>query len=549
MRTDKTRKRVLVTGINSYIGTSFERYAREHYSQELQVDMVSLRDGSWREGSFSAYDAVFHVAGIAHADVGKATPEEKQRYYEVNRDLALEAAEKAKAEGAGQFVFMSSMIIYGNQERVTRQTKANPANFYGDSKWQADCGLRKLGGDGFQVAVIRPPMIYGPGSKGNYPVLAKMAGRLPVFPKVENKRSVLYIENLCELLCHIILEERGGIFFPQNGETVSTSRLVEEIARCRGHRIWVTRLLAPLVALGRLFPGKIGNLCRKAFGSSYYDMDMSRADGEYRVVDFAESVRRTEAAGFPKAGEGRPLVSITTVTYNSEKTLARTIESVLGQTYDHIEYLIIDGISSDRTVEIAESYRERFAERGFLYTVVSEADRGMYDAINKGIRLSRGAIIGNINSDDWYEAEAVEKAVGFMEGTGCDFMYADLRMRRPDGTTFIKRARQQRLATSRGWNHPTQFARREVHARFPYKLESLHDDFDLFLKVRKSDYRIGVLNEVLADFTMEGMSHDRRLSSAVARGKCRYRIYRNNGYSRWYLLECVMIEAAKILLG
>jgi len=247
--------------------------------------------------------------------------------------------------------------------------------------------------------------------------------------------------------------------------------------------------------------------------------------------------------------EQEPLVSITTVTYNSEKTLARTIESVLGQTYDRIEYLIIDGFSGDGTVELAERYRERFAERGYAYTIVSEPDGGMYDAINKGIRLSHGSIIGNLNSDDWYEACAVEKAAAFLEQSGCDYMYADLRMIKPDGTSFVKRARQQKLATSRGWNHPTQFARREVHREFPYKVESLHDDFDLFLKVRKSDYRIGVLNEVLADFTMEGMSHKRSIGAAVRRGKCRYRIYRNNGYSRWYLLECIMIEAAKLLLS
>ncbi len=243
----------------------------------------------------------------------------------------------------------------------------------------------------------------------------------------------------------------------------------------------------------------------------------------------------------------KPLVSITTVTYNSEKTLARTIESVLRQTYDNIEYLVMDGLSEDGTVGVAEGYREQFARRGFSYRIVSEPDRGMYDAINKGIRLSHGEIIGNINSDDWYEPNAVERAAAFLEESGCDYMYADLKMIRPDGTSFVKRAKERRMATSRGWNHPTQFARREVHERFPYKVESLHDDFDLYLKVRKAGLRIGVLNEVLADFTMEGMSHERNLAAAAARGKCRYRIYRNNGYGRRYLLECVMIEAAKLV--
>lgn len=121
-----------------------------------------------------------------------------------------------------------------------------------------------------------------------------------------------------------------------------------------------------------------------------------------------------------------PLVSITTVTHNSEATLARTMESVLNQTYDNIEYLLIDGLSEDGTVALAQSYEKRFLERGFRFTILSEADLGMYDAINKGIRLSHGDIIGNINSDDWYEPEAVEKAVGFLKESGCDYMYADL---------------------------------------------------------------------------------------------------------------------------
>lgn len=245
----------------------------------------------------------------------------------------------------------------------------------------------------------------------------------------------------------------------------------------------------------------------------------------------------------------KPLVSITTATYNSEKTLARTIESVLRQTYDNIEYIVMDGMSRDGTLKVAEGYREKFRERGFAYRIVSEADQGMYDAINKGIRLSHGEVVGNINSDDWYEPFAVERAVAFLESTKCDYMYADLNMIRPDGTSFVKRARLQKIASSRGWNHPTQFARREVHCTFPYKLESLHDDFDLFLKVRKSGCKIGVLNEVLANFTMEGISHERNVRAAVARGRRRYHIYRNNGYSRWYLLECVMIETAKMILG
>ena len=125
-------------------------------------------------------------------------------------------------------------------------------------------------------------------------MLAKMAAKLPVFPKVKNQRSMLYIENLCEFLRLLMEDGRGGVFFPQNKGTVSTSELVKEIARVHGHGIWVTSLLAPFVAVGKRLPGKAGNLCRKAFGSSYYDLDMSETGWNYETADWAESLKRTE---------------------------------------------------------------------------------------------------------------------------------------------------------------------------------------------------------------------------------------------------------------
>lgn len=289
------RKRVLAAGRNSYIGSSFVRYAQTQHGETLVVDAVGMRDGGWREKDFAGYDAVVYAAGIAHADVEHVTEEQKQEYYRVNTDLTLEVARKAREAGVGQFVFLSSMIVYGGQEYVTRETQPRPENFYGDSKWQADQGVRALAGECFRVAVLRLPMVYGAGSRGNYPVLAGMAGKLPAFPRVRNRRSMLYIENLCEFLCGLVQDGRGGVFFPQNREWVCTGRLVGEIAKCRGHRIWVTPLLAPFAAAGKHLPGKAGKLCRKAFGDSCYDLEMSEAEWDYRVVDFGESVRRTEA--------------------------------------------------------------------------------------------------------------------------------------------------------------------------------------------------------------------------------------------------------------
>lgn len=293
-------KRVLITGANSYIGMSFDKYASEHYSSELQIDTVDMIDGLWRNKDFSSYDIVYHVAGIAHADVGKVTEEVKAKYYAINTDLAIETCKKAKAEGVNQFIFMSSAIIYGDsapcgkEKRITRDTEPNPANFYGDSKWQADKGVRELADDTFTVTVLRPPMIYGKGSKGNYPTLAKMAKKLIVFPDIQNERSMLYIENLCEFLCQVMIRGEGGIFWPQNAEYTKTSDMVKMIAQTSGHKISVSKGWNWVVKLAMIIPGKPSGLVNKAFGNLSYDHSMSKYSFYYQIVELNESIRRTE---------------------------------------------------------------------------------------------------------------------------------------------------------------------------------------------------------------------------------------------------------------
>lgn len=293
-------KRVLITGANSYIGVSFENYVHEHYNNDLSIDTVDMIDGSWRNSDFSSYDIVFHVAGIAHADVGNVTEEIKKKYYSINTDLAIETCAKAKREGVKQFVFMSSAIIYGDSaplgktKRISIDTLPNPSNFYGDSKWQADKGVRELDDDRFTVTVLRPPMIYGKGSKGNYPTLSKLAKKLPIFPNIENERSMCYIENLCEFLAQVMIKGEGGIFFPQNKEYTKTSEMVKLIAESNNHNIHISKAYNFIVYISNKIPGKLSGLTNKAFGSLSYDQDMSKYDFEYQLIDLKESIRRTE---------------------------------------------------------------------------------------------------------------------------------------------------------------------------------------------------------------------------------------------------------------
>lgn len=288
-------KKILITGADSYIGTSIERYLAQ-WPQQYQVDTLDMVDGSWSERSFAGYDAVFHVAGIAHSDTGNVSEERKALYYKVNTDLTVETAKKAKAEGVGQFIFMSSAIVYGDsapigqQKVITADTPLAPANFYGDSKVQAEKGILPLNDDDFHVVVLRPPMIYGPGSKGNYPVLSKLAQKLPVFPKVANQRSMLYIGNLAEFVRLMIENREQGIFWPQNSEYSNTTELVRLIANAQGKNI----LIVPGLGWALKLLGHATGLVNKAFGSLSYDMELSRYREDYRKYSLAESIELTE---------------------------------------------------------------------------------------------------------------------------------------------------------------------------------------------------------------------------------------------------------------
>lgn len=285
-----TIKRILITGKNSYIGTSFEKWMAQ-WPEKYSVDTVDMIDESWREKSFSGYDVVFHVAGIAHVS---ADPSKEELYFRINRDLAIETAEKAKTEGVKQFVFMSSIIVYGessNSKRVIdRDTLPTPSNFYGMSKLQAEDGIKKLESDKFKVVILRPPMIYGKGSKGNYQKLAKLAIKTPVFPDFDNERSMLHIDNLCEFLKIMIDFDESGLFFPQNEEYVKTSEMVRLIAASHGEKICMTKLFNPLIR--SLFSL---STVRKVFGNLVYDKSISQLKNEnYQIRNFKESIEYTE---------------------------------------------------------------------------------------------------------------------------------------------------------------------------------------------------------------------------------------------------------------
>lgn len=284
-------KRILITGAGSFVGTNIGCWLKK-WPSAYQVDTVDTMNDAWRQADFSAYDVVFHVAGIAHVD---PKPGMAPLYYKVNRDLTLEIARWAKACGVGQFIYMSSKIVYHASKSlkgdvIYPDTKPNPNDFYGDSKLQAEKGLKELECDTFKVAIIRPPMIYGSNSKGNFLRLGWLATKTPIFPAWHNRRSMLFIDNLAEFVRQLIDRELNGVFFPQNKELADTVEIVRYFAHKYHKRIWISRVFNPLVWVGSFFLKPIP----KMFSDSYYVPEMSRYDFEYQLVSFEESLKGLE---------------------------------------------------------------------------------------------------------------------------------------------------------------------------------------------------------------------------------------------------------------
>lgn len=278
---------ILITGAGSYVGTSVERWIKSHSNH--RVDTLDMLKDTWRDADFSQYDVIYHVAGIAHVNA-KANME--ALYYKVNRDLTIEVAKKAKEDGVKQFIFMSSMIVFHESrslkpEMITSDTQPCPNGFYGDSKLQAEKGLHELESDTFKVCILRPPMIYGPHSKGNFPRLIKLAAKTPLFPDFHNQRSMLYIDNLAEFVLQAVERQLSGTFYPQNHELSDTVEIIRYFAKAQNHKVWFAKWLNPFVRLASHFMQPIN----KMFGTYYYAPQMSQMPFEYQLVSFEESLK------------------------------------------------------------------------------------------------------------------------------------------------------------------------------------------------------------------------------------------------------------------
>ena len=280
-------KRVLITGAGSYIGTNIENWLNR-FPSKYQVASIGTINNEWKKTDFSSFDVVIDVAGIAHI---KITEDLRDLFYSINRDMTIDICQTARESGVKQFIFLSSMNVYGDDcGIVTDKNNENPSSFYGDSKLQADKVIQSMNDDSFAVCSVRPPAIYGKGCKGNYPLLVKYGQKLPVFPDYPQRKSLIFIDNLCEFIRLLIDNNSKWIFCPQNIEYASTSVMVNAIAKYSGHKIWLTTLLNPFVWLGI----KLIRFVQRAFDDDAYDLSLSNDfDGKYNVVSFEESIKRS----------------------------------------------------------------------------------------------------------------------------------------------------------------------------------------------------------------------------------------------------------------
>jgi UDP-glucose 4-epimerase len=258
-------KNVLITGANSFIGRNFIKFSINKY-----VDEISLIDNKAENIDFSKYDVVLHLAAIVHQSKKISDNE----YYSVNRDLCVEVAEAARKGGVKQFVFLSTLKVYGNnaseREKRNEESDCDPDDPYGRSKLEAEIGLKQLETEFFTVSIIRPALVYGEGVKANMLSIINLVKRVPILPmkNISNRRNFTYIENLVAYIDRIIELKASGIFIAIDDDAISTSQLVKFISQSLGRKIFLFKTPNIIIKTGiKVYP----EVFERLFGSLQVD--------------------------------------------------------------------------------------------------------------------------------------------------------------------------------------------------------------------------------------------------------------------------------------
>lgn len=264
-------KNILIIGEHSYIGNALEEYVKLNIPRDIKdwtIEKVGAINQKWKLCDFSNYNVVILVAAMVHQ---KETKTNIDNYYRINRDMAIEIAKKAKLCKVSLFVFFSTMSVFGkNTTIINKTTKPNPSTHYGISKLEAEIEIMKLQNPGvFDIAIIRPPMVYGPGCKGNYQKLRKLAKIVPVFPDIHNKRSMISIDNLCEFIIHVIHQSETDFYHPQDPNYICTTELYTMLRNEYGKKTWKIPISYNIISI----ISKQSDILQKLFGDYYYLSD------------------------------------------------------------------------------------------------------------------------------------------------------------------------------------------------------------------------------------------------------------------------------------
>lgn len=280
--------RIIISGKKGYLANQLKKYIDDKNSGH-EVSLISVRDEKNKWKLFKA-DVFIHASALVHK---RETEFTFQDYYKANTELTINLAEKAKKSGVKQFVFISSMSVFGtNRECINENTKLEPASHYGKSKLAAEIELKKLESLDFTITIIRPPMIFGSNCPGNYKSLSKLAKLTFLFPETKNKRSMIYIENLCEFILQTIENNDSGIYHPQDRDYINTGVMVKEIAKANNHSLYLSKILEKLL---KVFIGN-RSIYKKIFGNLYYSKELSEyRNNYYQKVSLKEAIYSIES--------------------------------------------------------------------------------------------------------------------------------------------------------------------------------------------------------------------------------------------------------------
>ncbi len=229
--------KVLVTGANGYVGSSIIKLYKDKYN----FQKFSLLSKKLEDINFLDINTVIHCAALVH----QKTEQAYKKYNEINVEYPVKLAKLAKTNGVKQFIFISTIAIYGEDlEKLDENSNCNPITSYGKSKLEAEKQLLELNDETFVVSIIRPPMVYGKNAPGNIDSLVKLVKKLSIIPlgKIQNKRSFLYIENLCYLIDELIKQKESGVFLASDDEPVSTSKLIELIDENLEKKVYIIKI-------------------------------------------------------------------------------------------------------------------------------------------------------------------------------------------------------------------------------------------------------------------------------------------------------------------